>query len=1167
MRALASEKNKRLTTRGKINTALAALVIVTLAALALSLREPGVAAIQNCVPPPPNLVSWYPASGNGNDVQSSFNGALQAGATFMPGRVGQAFSFDGASGVVVAHHPNLNPANLTLDAWVNPTALNGDVEIIVNKENNPFRPSTTQYEIGIRGMAAPGGSIPVGNFCFFLGSIAGLPDQYSGWVDGGAAAPLNTWTHVALTFDGTTARAYVNGALTRTLTGLSGSGANSTGPLKIGSRSTAVLANNPGASFNGLIDEVEIFSRALAQAELQAIYNAGSAGKCLAAICARPNFLNMVNFPAQTGPAAVATADFNNDGRLDIATANYASSSASVLLNAGNGNFALPNTFTTGVGPQFIAAADLRGSGNPDLIVVNGGASNLVIFPGNGNGTFGAPTSYTVGNDPRALAVGDYNNDGRPDLATANVNAGTVTVLLNNGVGVFSAAPSVTMGAGTRFVLTADFDADGRLDLAAANRAVNNVSVALGNGNGTFNSPTLYAVGNTPQGLTLGDFNSDGYLDLAASNTVSNNVSIILNNGNGTFGSVNNFTLLNNSTPASIIAGDYNSDGKLDLLTSNYDANSISVLLGNGLGGFTSLNNFDVGKQPQHLAPGDFNNDGRLDLVTSNLDGGNVTILTNNCTSIPLNTPPTITLAGSGVLARQQGSFGTTAAVATVSDPETIPNNLVVTASAPPGISVTNLVNNNGVVSASIAAACNAAVGPNTVVLIVTDGNLASNTANLTINVVANNAPTLAAYPSPPVINVGDSLSVQPAAPPSDNGTITGVTVSAAAFTGTLSVNPVTGVVTVSNARPAGAYAIVVTATDNCGATSTRNITLFVGKLNTNVALSVAPGIYIAGQPVTFTATVTAIGAGGSVPTGSITFFDGTIPLGTSALNAAGQAVFTTTLLPVGTRQITAFYGGDTTFNSSTSATVVLSIARGVTNVSAASYRGETLAQQQIIAAFGSNLATSTQIASSLPLPTNLAGTIVRVRDSASTDRLAALFFVSPGQVNYLLPAGTASGAATVTIIGNDGSVSVAVVQIEAVAPGLFSANASGRDVPAGFAVRVRADGSATFEQIARFDNLTNAYVPVPIDLGPEVEQVFLALFGTGFRGRSALSGVLATVGGASAEVTFAGAQGELVGLDQTNIRIPRSVLGRGEVDVVLTVDGKTANTLRVNIR
>jgi len=185
----------------------------------------------------------------------------------------------------------------------------------------------------------------------------------------------------------------------------------------------------------------------------------------------------------------------------------------------------------------------------------------------------------------------------------------------------------------------------------------------------------------------------------------------------------------------------------------------------------------------------------------------------------------------------------------------------------------------------------------------------------------------------------------------------------------------------------------------------------------------------------------------------------------------------------------------------------------------------------------------------------------------AGTERLAPLFFVSPAQINYQVPAGTANGAATITITSGDGSVSTSVSQITSVAPGLFTANASGQGLAAALALRIKADGSQSFEPVARFDQTQNKFVAVPIDLGPESDQVFLILFGTGIRLRSSLSAVSAKLGGVDAQATFAGALDGFVGLDQVNARIPRSLIGRGEVDILMTVDGQAANTARVSIR
>lgn len=245
-------------------------------------------------------------------------------------------------------------------------------------------------------------------------------------------------------------------------------------------------------------------------------------------------------------------------------------------------------------------------------------------------------------------------------------------------------------------------------------------------------------------------------------------------------------------------------------------------------------------------------------------------------------------------------------------------------------------------------------------------------------------------------------------------------------------------------------------------------------------------------------------------------------------------------------------------------------------NVSAASFQSVAtpflgipppLAGESIAAAFGSNLAATTGAAAGLPLPTTLAGTTVIIKDQAGIERLAPLFFVSPAQINYQVPPGTPAGNATVIVTNSDHRFSFAGVAIVAVQPGVFAANAIGQGVAAATWLRIKADGAQSFEPVARLDPASNRFVAAPVDLGPETDQVFLALFGTGWRGRSSEAAAHVQVGDVDAPVTYAGEQGDLIGLDQLNVRLPRSLAGRGEVDVVVTVDGKTANTVRISIK
>lgn len=238
-----------------------------------------------------------------------------------------------------------------------------------------------------------------------------------------------------------------------------------------------------------------------------------------------------------------------------------------------------------------------------------------------------------------------------------------------------------------------------------------------------------------------------------------------------------------------------------------------------------------------------------------------------------------------------------------------------------------------------------------------------------------------------------------------------------------------------------------------------------------------------------------------------------------------------------------------------------------VTTVSAASFTGGQLTADSIVAVFGTNLATATQTASATPLPTALSGTTVRVTDSLGTLRLAGLFFVSPTQLNVLLPAGMAAGAATLDVYQGEELTATGSLTIAPVAPSLFSANASGQGLAAAVALRLKADGTQSFEPVAEWNATLGRVVALPLDLGPEQEQLFLILFGTGWRANSGLGNASATLGGLAAPLSFLGAQGSLAGLDQANVRLPRALAGRGEVEIRLTVDGQAANPVRVQIR
>ncbi len=240
----------------------------------------------------------------------------------------------------------------------------------------------------------------------------------------------------------------------------------------------------------------------------------------------------------------------------------------------------------------------------------------------------------------------------------------------------------------------------------------------------------------------------------------------------------------------------------------------------------------------------------------------------------------------------------------------------------------------------------------------------------------------------------------------------------------------------------------------------------------------------------------------------------------------------------------------------------------GVMNVSSASFKVEVgLAPDSLASALGTNLSKYPLVNDEALPPLKLNGTIVKVKDSACVERLAPLFFAAPTQVNYLIPGETANGAATITVFNEAGAISVGSAQINSVAPSFFAANSNGQGAAAATVFRVKADGSQIYEPAIQFDFGLSRYVTHPIDVSDPNDQVFLLLFGTGFRYRPSLSGVSVTIGGAPVEVLYAGPQGGFFGLDQLNLRLTRLMAGRGEMDVALKIDGRTSNIVRVNIK
>src|SRR5262249_6379740 len=227
------------------------------------------------------------------------------------------------------------------------------------------------------------------------------------------------------------------------------------------------------------------------------------------------------------------------------------------------------------------------------------------------------------------------------------------------------------------------------------------------------------------------------------------------------------------------------------------------------------------------------------------------------------------------------------------------------------------------------------------------------------------------------------------------------------------------------------------------------------------------------------------------------------------------------------------------------------------------------------VSGFGSNLSDVVIIADfpRNPLPTELGGVKVKVKDSNGIARLAQLYFVSPFQIDYVMPPRTAPGTATVRVIRNNRTAARGTANVQLVAPGLFSANANGQGVAEGVAIHVANTGEIRVEPLARFDQQQARFVSNPIDVSNPQEKVFLSLSAVGVRFRSSLSAVTVNIGGEALSPTFVGpfiSVGpftEVPGKDQINVELPRRLAGRAEVQITVTVDGFVSNTVTMNFK
>ena len=586
---------------------------------------------------------------------------------------------------------------------------------------------------------------------------------------------------------------------------------------------------------------------------------------------AAPVFTTASSPSVSNEPFPIVHADFNGDGKVDLAVASYEGGDVTVLLGNGDGTFtAAPSLSASGSFPYAIVAADFNGDGKVDLAIPNQIADTVTVLLGNGDGTFTAAADVALSSESEEITVGDFNGDGKADLAVSLYAANEIQILLGNGDGTFTVGSTSPTATEPYAIVTADFNDDGIADLAVSGNYEGGMTILLGNGDGTFTAAATPTGIVDAFGMAVGDFNGDGKADLALTGLESSSLSILLGNGDGTF------TTSTVATPKpgyGIVVSDFNQDGKADLAISAYTGETIpmTILLGNGDGTFAvSSATATVGAESLQSATADFNGDGVPDIAATNLASNSVSILLTQVTQSAVATLTHVSPIGSGLHAVKASYAGGT--------------NYAASSSA-----TTSLTAAKAATTLELSASTDAAGFGSAVVL----------TATLT--------------PSDP-----EGLT-------SNGGVVSFYNGATIIGTGTLT----SGVATLSvSSLPLGANALKAdyAGNVNLAASTSAVATVTVSKAATTLALSASPSSAALGAKVVLTATLNPFASGGITSNGGvITFYNGVTSIGTGTLTS-GVATLSLTSLPMGSNTLTAKYAGTTDLAASTSTATTVSV-------------------------------------------------------------------------------------------------------------------------------------------------------------------------------------------------------------------------------------------------
>jgi hypothetical protein len=300
-----------------------------------------------------------------------------------------------------------------------------------------------------------------------------------------------------------------------------------------------------------------------------------------------------VHYPVGDSPTWIVAGDVDGDGHTDLVTADLGGGTVSILRGDGSGAFAAATSYGVGgtfESPYAVALGDADNDGSLDIATANTNISNesISFLRGNGDGTFAAAVLLPIGDDtyysPQSVLLTDVTGDGNADIVTANLGANNVSLLAGDGAGGFAAATHFATDPGPVDVVAGDVTGDDIVDLVTVNQSGQDVSVLVGSGGGAFAAaasyPIYFDVANDlykpwAWGVALGDIDGDGWLDIVSANTQNDTVTVLANDA-GTFGSFAVFGT--GALPGAVAIADMDGDGHLDVVTSNRENDDVSVL-------------------------------------------------------------------------------------------------------------------------------------------------------------------------------------------------------------------------------------------------------------------------------------------------------------------------------------------------------------------------------------------------------------------------------------------------------------------------------------------------------------------------------------------------------------------------------------------------------------